>query len=46
MARFIRDAGFDKVDAACLTRLPAATFFEPIDPAHAATSAQTKVPAR
>ncbi len=46
MARFIRDAGFDKVDAACLTRLPAATFFEPIDPARAAASATTKEPAR
>ena len=46
MARFIRDAAFDKVDAACLTRLPAATFFEPIDPARAEASVTTKEPAR
>lgn len=35
LARFIRDATFDNVDGGCLTRLPAATFFEPIDPASA-----------
>jgi pimeloyl-ACP methyl ester carboxylesterase len=46
MARFIRDAGFDKVDAACLTRLPAATFFEPIVPAGATTAEIPKEPAR
>jgi pimeloyl-ACP methyl ester carboxylesterase len=46
MARFIRDAAFDRVDAACLTRLPAATFFEPIDPSPAAAPATTKEPAR
>ena len=32
IARFFRDASFERVDEACLTRLPAATFFEPIDP--------------
>jgi pimeloyl-ACP methyl ester carboxylesterase len=46
LARFIRDAGFDKVDDACLTRLPAATFFEPVEPAHAAAPAPAKEPAR
>ncbi len=33
LARFIRDASFDQLDTACLTRLPVATFFEPIEPA-------------
>jgi pimeloyl-ACP methyl ester carboxylesterase len=36
IARFFRDASFEKVDEACLTRLPAATFFEPIVPTAAA----------
>jgi pimeloyl-ACP methyl ester carboxylesterase len=36
IARFIRDASFDKLDADCLTRLPAARFFEPIVPAQSA----------
>jgi pimeloyl-ACP methyl ester carboxylesterase len=45
-ARFIRDAAFDKVDAACLTRLPAATFFEPIRPGSAEASAPAKEPPR
>jgi pimeloyl-ACP methyl ester carboxylesterase len=39
IARFIRDAAFDDVDAACLARLPAPTFFEPIEPARAAPAA-------
>jgi pimeloyl-ACP methyl ester carboxylesterase len=42
MARFIRDAAFERIDATCLTRLPAATFFEPINPAAAAAMAPTK----
>jgi pimeloyl-ACP methyl ester carboxylesterase len=33
IGRFIRDASFERVDASCLTRLPAASFFEPIEPA-------------
>jgi pimeloyl-ACP methyl ester carboxylesterase len=40
MARFIRDAGFDALDASCLTRLPAATFFEPINPSGATPAAR------
>jgi pimeloyl-ACP methyl ester carboxylesterase len=32
IARFIRDAAFDNLDTGCLTRLPAATFFVPIEP--------------
>lgn len=32
IGRFIRDAAFDNVDTGCLTRLPAATFFVPVDP--------------
>ncbi len=31
IARFIREASFANLDEGCLTRLPAATFFEPID---------------
>ncbi|HET9024330.1 MAG TPA: alpha/beta fold hydrolase [Burkholderiaceae bacterium] len=46
IARFIRDAAYDTVDATCLTRLPAATFFEPINPAGAAASPSAKEPAR
>jgi len=46
IAHFIRDAGFDKVDAGCLTRLPAATFFEPIEPGDAAKAATPQEPAR
>jgi len=30
IARFFRDASFERIDEACLTRLPPATFFEPI----------------
>lgn len=33
LARFIRDASFERLDTECLTRLPAATFFEPIEQA-------------
>jgi pimeloyl-ACP methyl ester carboxylesterase len=33
IARFFRDASFGKIDETCLTRLPAATFFEPVNPA-------------
>jgi pimeloyl-ACP methyl ester carboxylesterase len=33
LARFVRDASFGQLDTGCLTRLPAATFFEPIQPA-------------
>jgi len=40
IARFIREASFDKLDTDCLTRLPAATFFEPIVPAGPAPAAQ------
>ena len=36
IARFVRDASFDRLDADCLTRLPAATFFLPISPAQPA----------
>jgi pimeloyl-ACP methyl ester carboxylesterase len=36
IARFVRDASFDKVDVDCLARLPAATFFEPVSPDGAA----------
>jgi len=36
IGRFIRDAAFDRLDTGCLTRLPAATFFVPIDPARPA----------
>ena len=32
IARFIREASFANVDDSCLTRLPAATFFEPANP--------------
>jgi pimeloyl-ACP methyl ester carboxylesterase len=39
IARFIRDAGFGAVDADCLTRLPAPTFFEPIEPGARAPAA-------
>jgi pimeloyl-ACP methyl ester carboxylesterase len=46
IARFIRDAGFDQVDAACLTRLPAATFFEPIEPGGGAAAAPPLEPPR
>jgi pimeloyl-ACP methyl ester carboxylesterase len=38
IGRFIRDAAFDGLDTGCLTRLPAATFFVPIDPAHPAAN--------
>jgi pimeloyl-ACP methyl ester carboxylesterase len=36
IARFIRDASFERVDEACLARLPPATFFQPIEPRAAA----------
>jgi pimeloyl-ACP methyl ester carboxylesterase len=36
IAHFIRDASFERVDEACLTRLPPATFFQPIEPANPA----------
>lgn len=42
IARFVRDASFDSVDAGCLTRLPAATFFAPIEPARPATGGSAR----
>ena len=40
IARFIREASFDEIDADCLARLPFATFFEPIAPAPARAAAR------
>ncbi|MGB3429311.1 MAG: alpha/beta fold hydrolase, partial [Burkholderiaceae bacterium] len=42
IARFIRDASFANVDTGCLTRLPAATFFVPIDPARPAANGSAR----
>jgi pimeloyl-ACP methyl ester carboxylesterase len=40
IARFIREASFANVDDACMTRIPAATFFEPVDPAQPRSGAR------
>jgi hypothetical protein len=32
ITRFIRSGAFDDLDTACLEKLPASTFFEPIQP--------------
>ena len=42
IARFVRDASFVNVDTGCLTRLPAATFFAPIDPARPAANGSAR----
>jgi pimeloyl-ACP methyl ester carboxylesterase len=42
IARFIRDASFDSLDTGCLTRLPAATFFVPIDPTRPVGNGSTR----
>ncbi|MGZ8253545.1 MAG: alpha/beta hydrolase, partial [Burkholderiaceae bacterium] len=42
IARFVRDASFDNLDTGCLTRLPAATFFVPIDPTRSVASGSAR----